>query len=385
MNEIQIPGPSMGLNEIVDALTNQIIATRADAPSKYNPLRPSSAGKCERELGYEFMQFRGLAKYATENNSAPVHRLLNLGNAVERQLFWDMQDAFKLAPKPVEIRYKQQTLSFFQFHDGTWLEGNIDGVLWSEQWKILIDVKSKGDKYSQFYKSSWDEFTEKLESTGFAKRFGDGAVFITDLEKFLACEKDVFFSNNLYQLNFYACNPFITERGINLASVFQYNKNDSRLREVRFAPSQKVYEKTKEKFLKVANIVDYQKDVHQLSKDYVLGSQKCGFCSFRKECWPEGDAMKAYFRTFPPKQWAKDLDRLPRAIQDEVMPLFVAYHGLASAPAALEKIELEIVKVLDRAKVYKIRLNESQIYRLKKLRSGGPGNGERLVLRRDKA
>lgn len=384
MSDIKIPGPSMGLNEIINALTQQLIQDRADTPSKYNPLRPSSAGKCERELGYEFMQFRGLAKYETENNSADTHRLLNLGNAVERQLFYDMSDAFKKAPAPVEIKYKQQTLSFFQFHDGTWLEGNIDGVIQTDQWKIVIDIKSKGDKYSQFYKSSWDEFVEKLENTGFAKKFGEDAVFITDLARFIETEKDVFFNNNLYQLNFYACNPFLKERGINLASIVQYNKNDSRIREIRFVPSEVVYEKTKAKFLRVAATVDQEKSVQNLNKEYVLGSQKCGFCPFKKECWPENDALKAYFKELPAKQWPKDLDRLPKDLQETLTPLFKEYHELLLNGSHIDKIELDIVKILDKAKVYKIRLNKDQIYRVRRLKSGGKGDGERMVLRRDK-
>ncbi len=331
------------------------------------------------------MQFRGLAKYETEPNSASVHRLLNLGNAVERQLNYDMSDAFRHAPTPVDVKYKQQTLSFFKFTDGTWLEGNIDGVIVAEKWRILIDIKSKADKYSQFYKSSWDEFIEKLESTGHAKRFGTDAAFITDLEKFLACEQDVFFSNNLYQLNFYACNQFLQERGINLASVLQYNKNDSRLREIRFVPSQAVYEKTKEKFLRVQDDVDTTGQVIGLSKEYLLGSQKCGFCPFRRECWPEDDAMKTYFKTLPSKSWAKDLDRLPKSVQEELDPLFSIYHKLQEQGKSMEKVEADIVKVMNEAKVYKIKLNESQIYRTKRLKSGGPGDGPRIVLRRDKA
>ncbi len=380
-----IPGPAMGLNEIIDGLTAELIQEKADGPSLYNPLRPSSAGKCEKELGYEFMQYRGLAKYQTEANRPSVNRLLNLGNAVERQLFYDMADAFKKAPSRVDIKYKQQTLSFFQFHDGAWLEGNIDGVIQTEHWKILIDIKSKGDKYSQFYKSSWDEFIEKLVNTGYAQKFGDDAVFITDLEKFIETEQDAFFNNNLYQLNFYACNPFLKERGINLASIVQYNKNDSRIREIRFVPSEAVYEKTKAKFLKVAATVDQDKSVEGLNKEYVLGSSKCGFCSFRKECWPEEDALKLYFKELPPKQWAKDLDRLPRALQEELTPLFAEYHSMSSIPDKIESIEQSIVKALDKARVYKIRIKEDQIYRIKRLKSGGPGAGERLVLRRDKA
>ncbi len=379
-----IPGPSMGLNEIIDALTHQMLTERASQPSKYNPLRPSSAGKCTRELAYEFMQHRGFAKYQTELNPPDVHRLLNLGNAIERQLFWDMGDAFKMAPKPIEVKYKQQTLSFFQFKDGTRMEGNIDGVIQTDQWKILIDVKSKGDKYSQFYKSSWDEFIEKLVSTGFAEKFGDDAVYITDLEAFIKTEKDVFFNNNLYQLNFYACNEFMKERGINLCAIVQYNKNDSRIREIRFSPSESLFEKTKAKFMSVQETVDADKSPENLPKDYVLGSQKCGFCSFRKECWPENDAMKAYFKELPPKQWPRDMNRLPQATQDELNPLFQQYEETNGTAGQLDKIEQDIVKVLDKAKVYKIRLDNGLIYRTKRLKSGGPGDGPRIVLRRDK-
>lgn len=374
----------MGLNEIIDTLTHQLISERAEKPSKYNPLRPSSAGKCTRELGYEFMQFRGFAKYQTELNSPDVHRLLNLGNAIERQLFWDMGDAFKFAPKPIDIKYKQQTLSFFEFKDGTRMEGNIDGVIQTDQWKILIDIKSKGDKYSQFYKSSWDEFIEKLAGTGHVVKFGDDAVYITDLEKFITTEKDVFFNNNLYQLNFYACNEFMRERGINLCAIVQYNKNDSRIREIRFSPSENLFEKTKSKFMAVQEIVDELKSPETLTKDYVLGSQKCGFCSFRKECWPDDDAMKLYFKELPPKQWPKDMNRLQPQVQAELIPLFEQYRSIEAANSNLDKVEENIVKVLDKARVFKIRLEDGTMYRMKRLKSGGPGNGERLVLRRDK-
>ncbi len=146
-----------------------------------------------------------------------------------------------------------------------------------------------------------------------------------------------------------------------------------------------MYEKTKTKFLKVSETVDTKKSVEELNKEYVLGSQKCGFCSFRKECWPEDDAMKKYFKELPPKQWAKDLDRLPQSVQDDLIPLFASYHQLLESNASIEKVEQEIVKVLDKAKVYKVKLNEKQIYRTRRLKSGGPGDGERIVLRRDKA
>lgn len=380
--QVEIPGPKFGLNEIIDTFTQDVMAKN---DKKWSPIRPSSAGKCERELGYEQMEYRGFADYPKEQKSSSVHRLLNFGHSVERHVIDEMYKAFAQSPDPIKIAYKQQMLSFFRLPDGTLLEGSSDLGIESKDWKILVDVKSKGDKYSQFYKSSWDEFVEKLEATGFAKAFGSDAVYITDLEKFLGAGFDPFFCNNLYQLNFYARNSFFVERGYNLASIVQLNKNDSRLREIRFTPSQEVYERTKTKFEKVMSVIDLDKNPEALEKEYVLGSSKCGFCSFRKQCWPEDDALKAFFKQLPAKQWPKDLDRLPSNVQEELRGLFDQYHSTETAGRALENIEQSIVKVLDKNKIYKIRLSESQIYRVKRLKSGGANKGDRMVLRRDKA
>lgn len=377
-----VPGPQFGLNEIIDAFTQTVIEKN---DKKYSPIRPSSAGKCERELGYEQMEFRELASYEKETKSSSVHRLLNFGHQVERHVIDEMYKAFAQSPDQIKIAYKQQVLSFFKLPDGTMLEGSMDLGIETQDYKIVVDIKSKGDKYSSFWKSSWDEFVEKMEATGHAKKFGSDAVYITDLEKFLDSGFDPFFLNNIYQLNFYARNPFLVERGYNLASVLQLNKNDSRLREIRFTPSQAIYERTRAKFERVVATIDKDKSPEALSKDYVLGSSKCGFCSFKKQCWPEDDALKAYFKTFPPKQWAKDLDRLPQTIQGELKGLFNQYEAAQAENDRAWFYEEQIVKILDKAKVYKVRLSESQIYRVKRLKSGGPGGGERLVLRRDKA
>lgn len=377
-----IPGPKYGLNEIIDALTQQSIESRSE--NKYNPIRPSGAGKCERELGHEFMEYRGHAKYQKEQNSSSVHRLLNLGHHVERHVIDEVYQAIKHAKTKIDIKYKQQALSFFKLPDGNFLEGNMDLAIESDGWKIAVDVKSKGDKYSQFYKSSWDEFCEKLVKTGFVTKFGDDALFITDLEKFINTQADVWFNNNLYQLNFYLGSEFLKERGYTLGAIIQYNKNDSRMREVRFEFSQAIFDRVKDKFVKVVSEVDTNKSVEGLNKDYVLGSSKCGFCPFRKQCYPEDDALKTYFKSLPPKQWAKDLDRLPSDVQQPLRELFEQYETSAATAGMLEKIEEKIVGVLEKAKVYKIRLDNSRVYRIKRLKSGGPGGGERYVLRRDK-
>lgn len=382
MSETHIPGPQYGLNEIIDAFTQETIASRNE--NKYNPIRPSGAGKCERELGYEFMEFRGLANFSKEQNSSSVHRLLNLGHHVERHVIDEIYQSFKQSTKKISIKYKQQTLSFFRLPDGSWLEGSMDLAIESEDWKIAVDVKSKGDKYSQFYKSSWDEFCEKLIGTGFAVKFGNDAVFITDLEKFIDTESDVWFNNNLYQLNFYLGSDFLKQRGYELGAIVQYNKNDSRMREVRFKFNQAIFDRVKDKFNNVVSIVDRDKSAENLNKDYTLGSSKCGFCPFRKQCWPENDALKDYFATLPPKSWPKDLDRLPNDVQTILKPLFEEYLQMQNVPGLLENLEEKLVATLVKNKVFKIRLNDSHIYRVKRLKSGGPGGGERYVLRRDK-
>ncbi len=384
MTSLPIPGPQMGLNEIVDAFTHQLIEEQNNN-KRWNPLRPSSAGKCERELGYEYMEFKGHAKYPTESKPPAVHRLLNLGSNIEYHANQEMYKAFAKSPTPIRIKYKQQSVSICRLHDGTLIEGSIDLWIETENWRCMADWKSKSDKYSQFYKSSWDEFVSKQVATGFAVKIGEDAVHITDLEQYLKTSSDPFFNNNLYQLNMYASTEFAKERNITFCSIMQYNKNDSRIREIRFVPTESVAAKSREKFQKVALTIDTEKSVESLTKEYTLGSMKCGFCSFRKECWPEDDALKTYFKEgLPPKQWAKDLDRLPGADQTSLRELFTEFQRLNNEYANVDKVELEIIKILDKNKVYKVRLLKDQVYRIKRLKSGGPGGGARMVLRRDK-
>jgi hypothetical protein len=381
-------GPQAGYVEILNHYTQEIIDERNKEPSKYNPLRPSSAGKCERELGYEFMEFRGLAKYESQSNTPETHRLLNFGHPVESHVIYQFQDAFKRMPKPIQIKYKQHTLSFFKLPDGTRVEGNIDMTLISEKYGCLADVKSKKDKFSAFYKTSWDELTAKLKGMKSVHTFGDEAYWVEDLAPFIKELDDPFFAGNFYQLNLYFFDEhqFIREKGIDHAAIFQYNKNDSRMREIRFKPSQEVFEETKIKFMKVQEYVDRDKSPEALTKDYVLGSSKCGFCKFRSQCWDmdEEQVTKEHFKTWPKKFWPKDLDRLDRNVQDSLRSLFSQYEAIGVEVSKLEKAEEEIIRILDGQKVRKLKLDQDRVYEVKHLKSGGPAGGPRAVLRRSK-
>lgn len=386
MSEIKVLGPEVGYVEILNTLTQEIIDERSKGPTKYNPLRPSSAGKCTRELGYEFAEFRGHQKYETIPNTPEVHRLLNFGYHVETHVINEFRDAFKRMAKPIEIRYRQQTLSFFKLNDGTRIEGNIDLVLVSDKFKCVADIKSKKDKFSAFYKTSWDELTAKLTNMKTVHRFGEEAYWVEDLPSFLAELDDPFFAMNFYQLNLYFFDEhrFLREKGVDHAAIFQLNKNDSRIREIRFKPSEDLYNKIRDKFVLVQEVVDREKSPEALPKDYALGSSKCGFCRFRDTCWPNEDAMKEHFKTWPKKFWPKDIDRLPQEDQDLLRVMFQEYEDSLKYAKTRDDVEDKIILTLDKLKVRKVRLDQDHIYEVRRLKSGGANGGPREVLRRTK-
>lgn len=374
-------GPKHGLNEIIDVLTQKLIDEKHD-DNKYNPLRPSGAGRCERELGFAYAEFKGYKKYEKTPNTPDVHRLLNFGHHVERHLISEMRDAFKLSPKPIQIKYQQQTLTFTALHDGTIIEGNIDGVILADNWKMIIDVKSKKEKFSSYFKSSWEEFGEWIMTMPSVQRVGEDSFWIDDLDLFHASCTDAFFAANYVQLNLYASHEFIKERGIDCAALIYYSKNSSMLREVRFRPSEKLAEYAKAKFRKVAEVIDKTQDPLKLQREYQLGSAKCAFCPFAKECWTEDDALKIHFKGLPPKKWPKDSNRLKsgKALEEA----FAEYENLSNAQAGIEAVEQRILSLLDKEGVYKIKLDTGRVYEVKTLKTGGVGGGPRKVLRRGK-
>lgn len=360
-----ILGPPIGYVDMLDIAINKKNLEDAAKPPSKSPFRPSSAGKCAREKAYEYAEFKGYAKFERELMTPEGFRIFSLGHAVE----YDLLKNFYLL-EGFHQRYKQQVLSFYTMPDGTLLEGSLDAVLWSEKHRCIIDVKSKKDKWSNYYTSNWDETSEKLSRMKTVTTVTDTTFYADDLEAFLEELNDPFFRSNFVQLNMYACNPFITERNIDHAAIIQYNKNDSRLREIRFKPSQALFKLQEEIDITVASIVDTTKDPANVAKDYVLGSVKCAFCSFKSECWKESDALKDYFKTLPGKRWPKDTDRLAAKVGQELETLFEKRAELANSAAELKKLDTQILLVLQEAKLSKIRLPNKEVYEVKYLKGG---------------
>lgn len=387
--EIRVLGPKTGYVEILNHYTQEELAEESKQDRKFNPLRPSSAGKDARELAYEFMEYRGYAKYESEPISPELHRLFKLGHQIEKHLFWEFKDAFERAGGDIEVRYQQQVLSFFTLPDGKIVEGSCDGTFIARSGKFggcLTDFKSKNDKFSSYFKTKWDETSDKLASMKSVLKFGDEAFWVEDLEAFIDELDDYFFSMNFMQLNMYFHDEhqFLKSRGVDHCAIIQYNKNDSRLREIRFKPSQKLFDRVKDKFFTIQTKVDETKDPTSVPRENVLGSAACAFSKYRKIDWPDVDALKEHFKTYPPKAWPKDMDRLPGSEQPALRELFAQFEAAQAAASAVDKIQQKIVTILDSIKVSKVKLDNEHVYYTKHLKSGGVGGKGQIVLRRGK-
>jgi hypothetical protein len=368
-------GPPIGYTDLLDAHTMDKLEAEDNSDRKYTPLRPSAAGKCGRELAYEFMEYRGKAKYPKGTKTPSEYRLLNLGHSVE----WNLLRQFEEV-ELFKVKYKQQVVSFFKISPEEWIEGSVDAVMYSPKWKAVIDVKSKKDKFSRFGETKWDEDSIRFANMNTVVKVTDSLFYVDNLKDFLTELNDAFFASNFYQLNMYANSQFLLERGVDHAAVIQYNKNDSRLREFRFKPSKEVYEQTETKFKGVAEAVDVHSDPERVPKDHVLGSIKCAFCPYSKKCWGEDtNSRQEFFKKFPKKNWPDQTDRLG-AVGDELEFLYDDFKSAEGLAEAAGLVEAEIIKIMDRENINKIKFSDGAIYELKALKSPYP----HLALRRGK-
>jgi hypothetical protein len=377
-DEIKILGPPTGYVDVFDAALMAKQEDELAKPAARNPLRPSSAGKCARKLAYEYHEFKGHATYPPEVKKPSVMRLLDFGHSVEYHVIKMMRQAGVF-----EIKYQQQALTFCQLDDGKLIEGSLDLVVYLAEHRCIMDVKSKGIKFSSGWQSSWDEELTKFNGMKTLLKVSDTCYYADDLAAFIDELNDPMFADNFYQLNYYARNPFILERGVDHASILRYCKNDSRMLEIRFRPSQALYDYVDEKFKSVARTIEAKQAPEEVAREHVLGSAACAFCRFKTNCWPETDSKKAFFETLEPKQWAKDtsyLGQLGISLEAEYLNMKEAER----AKNALDKSEGKIIKLLAEGMsgkpVRKVRFSDGSIYELKYLKTPRPG----YVLRRGK-
>lgn len=369
-------GPPKGYTDILDEALLAKQREELAGPRKYSPLRPSAAGKCARALAHEYAQFKGLEEHAGEVKQPNIIRLLNLGHSIE----WNFLNTWRDVVKDFPLKYKQQVLSFFKLPSGAFIEGSLDMVLWSPEHKAIGDVKSKGDKFSSYQDSQWNEIDEKLRSMKSVDTISDTAYWVEDLPAFLEELNDPFFSDNFVQLNMYANSDFIIDRGIDHAFILQYNKNNSKIREVRFKPSRDVYDYVVNKFTEVDNAITLHGDPTLVDKEANLGDFRCAYCPFNQKCWNH-DAKRAFFDTLPKKSWPKDTNRLPVEVARQLEEIYDEYSKADAASKTREALEAELCGLLDEAQVYKVRFADGNVYDVKYLKSPKP----HFELRRGKA
>lgn len=277
-------GPETGYVDLFLYQLQESLIKENENGNKYQrtPIRPSSAGKCARELYFELMQYSGRAKFPTKPMEPEISLLLNLGHHIERHILENLRRHFTLA----EVKYCQQVLHFDTIvaeNDPKLtqhLEGSMDLCFWSEKWKCVADVKSKGDNYDYRKRQmKWESDTQKLLQMSSVQTLSDRAFWVNNLDDFLLELQDPFFEANFKQLNLYANSQFLKDRGIDHGAIIQYHKSKSKLREIRFRPSTTVYNATVDKFRNVIKAVDEAKP-ELAPMEYPPDSFKTRYCDF---------------------------------------------------------------------------------------------------------
>ena len=376
-------GPEVSFVDILDLRLHDKSIEENQDRKRYFPLRPSSSGKCQRALAYALQEYLGLKQYPKEPKPGNVMRLLSFGHALEPDV---IQHFRKNCDDLFKVRYEQQSVAAFTVNDetGTYpeledrlIEGSMDFAFISDEHKCLVDLKSKKVKFSKFFSDNWEETDEMLAESGLAEPIGDSSTgwWIPDIEAFVDYldEVDPFFAKNFWQLNFYASTHFAKSRGIEFACILQYAKNDSRMREIRFAPSDDLLERTRQRFQGAVDAVT-EGNMHKAKREYMHGSISCAFCEFKTDCWKSKkvDAKQEYFDThFPKKRWPDDITRLkPREVAHELEELYVTLQETSANKKLLELTEREITSLMRELGIWKIKFKDGKIWKLKELKKG---------------
>jgi len=356
-----ILGPSVGITDLLDAVVLNKQEEEHAKPQVFNPLRPSAAGYCARKLAYSYNSYKGHSTPTHEIKKPSVIRLLDLGQHIERAVLDQLYRAGMFV-----LKYKQQSLHFLTLDDGSILEGSPDVMIeFPDGSRGLYDVKSKGDKFSSWRESAWSEDLWKLSHMRTVTPISETSFWVDDLPSFLKELNDEYFAHNFIQTNLYLCNEFMKQRSVSFGGVLRYNKNNSTLMEVRFRPSQEVYDYAIEKFKRVhANVLTPD----SVPKESVLGSMSCAFCPYKERCWPEVNTAKEFFKTLPEKQWATDTNRLGSA-GEELDKLQIAFDEAESSASILAVIKDDMLKLMLAADKRKIKTANGQVFEAKFLKS----------------
>lgn len=340
-------------------MMDDVVTKRAAGQKFGTPLRPSNAGTCARRIAHEYNAFCGNEEPIKETRQASVERLLALGHHVEEQIV----DDFKLL-EDFRIKYTQQEVDIFELPLGTKIVGSTDLCVFSEEHAGVLDVKTIGDRWEAAFASKWEKLLDTYRSI--TEEFAENSFWVEDLEAFLGdIGPDDSLYKNLIQLNLYAMSQFLQSRGVNHASILRYNKNNSKLMEIRFKPSVDVFNSTYNRFAAIEQS-GVDRAPQSIPKERILGSMDCTYCPANKKCWP-GATKSDHYQNSKKKDWATKIEDLHDGQWlHEVIQIWEANQ---TASRGVEKIERDIILALDKLGVYKIK-SDGKVYEVKHLKSG---------------
>lgn len=360
-------GPAKSYCTLVDEQIAKDYEAEKAAPPSY-PLRPSAAGECSRKLTYDLMAYNGDIPKKSEDRKPHIMRLLSLGHHVETHAL----EFLKKIPG-YKVQFQQQVVDVLHLASGRTISGAVDAVMWSEEHKALLDVKSVGDRFDAAFNSKWDMMMRQYDNMATMERFDACAWYVEDPVAFLAEIGEDPLVKNMVQINLYACAEFFQKRGIDHAVIYRYCKNNSKHMEIRFKLSPALVEQTKRKFDKV-EMAAAAKNPELARKDYALGSTACAYCPYQKDCWP-GASKKEIYAGAPKKYWAAKIHELEKG--EELAKLFEEFERVDSCAAAAKKLAQDIIVELEAHGCSKVKLENGNVYETKQL-------AKEMVLRKGK-
>jgi hypothetical protein len=281
-------GSNIDILGLLENKTKARIEVEAMSSLSQSPLRPSAAGKCGRALSYQMAEFKGHARYLSTLMEPATYRLLRLGNDVERHFI----EHLKMIAPEFEVRHRQMPVTLGTVTSDVdpkvsqTITGSIDLILWSKDYKLLIDIKSKGG-----FKASWFSFNKKLKEMKSVTTLSDVSFWVKDLDAFIAEVNDPFLYCNLAQVNAYLCSPTVQALGVTEGSVWQYCKTTSSYRAITFACSKELFKTTMKKFEVALTLGGLQGTPQLVERDFKKGDVACRYCSYEKTCWGETDPV----------------------------------------------------------------------------------------------
>lgn len=353
MNDLK--GPKQGYNTMMD----NVLIERAKKQKLYHPLRPSSAGYCARKLAHDLMAFEGKGPVIKEVRKPSVERLLGLGHYIEEQVI----DELKGIPE-IGVRFQQQVVDFFKLENGHNIEGSLDAFMWSEETRGVLDAKSMGDRWHSAFSSKWAGMMMGYSRMSTLEEFDENAWWAPDTDAFLeelGTEDSLF--KNIVQVNGYACTPFLQARGVDHGSILRYNKNNSSLMEIRFAPSMTLFKKTEARYNSIVAAVAEGKP-ENVPKERVLGHIDCAYCPYKAICWPAA-GNRDFYKNSVGKQWATRLQELERGADME--QAFLRLEELEKSAADLTTVKNEIILLIEGHGERKIKRPNGEVWEVKQL------------------